>query len=72
MKFHLRQALIIIRLIHHILCMFSELFVFVYGAWVELSPLLLQALIGLLYQPRMIDGDDYGAAAGMRDRQGKP
>jgi hypothetical protein len=28
---------------------------------VRLSPLGTSAAVGLLYQPRMIDGDDYGA-----------
>jgi hypothetical protein len=38
---------------------------------VEPSPLLLQPLIGLLYQPRMIDGDDCVAISGMNEWQGK-
>jgi hypothetical protein len=33
---------------------------------VRLSPLGTSAIVGLLYQPRMIDDDDYGAVGGMR------
>jgi hypothetical protein len=33
---------------------------------VRLSPLGTLATVGLLYQPRMIDDDDYGAVGGMR------
>jgi hypothetical protein len=33
--------------------------------WVRLSPLGASATVGLLYQPRMIDDDDYGAVGGM-------
>jgi hypothetical protein len=36
---------------------------------VRLSPLGTSATVGLLYQPRMIDDDDYGAIGGW---QGKP
>jgi hypothetical protein len=32
---------------------------------VKLSPLGTSATVGLLYQPRMIDDDDYGAVGGM-------
>jgi hypothetical protein len=39
-------------------------------AGVEPSPLLLQPLISLLYQPRMIDGYGYGAVSGMNEWQG--
>jgi hypothetical protein len=35
-------------------------FLFTYGTEVEQSLLLLRSIIGLLYQPRMIDGDDCG------------
>jgi hypothetical protein len=46
---------------------------FVYGVRVERSALLLRPLIGLLYQPWMIDdGDDYRAISGTNERQGKP
>jgi hypothetical protein len=38
---------------------------------VRLSPLGTSATIGLLYQPRMTDGDDYGAVSGMRIGRGK-
>jgi hypothetical protein len=54
-------------------------FSFVFVAWseycsallislggVRLSPLGTSATVGLLYQPRMIDDDDYGAVGGMR------
>jgi hypothetical protein len=34
------------------------------------SPLLLWLFIGLLCQPWMIDGDDYGASSEMGDWQG--
>jgi hypothetical protein len=46
-------------------------FLFTYEAGVEPSPLVLRQLIGLLYQPWMIDGDDCGAVGGMNDK-GKP
>jgi hypothetical protein len=41
-------------------------------AEVEPSPLLLRPLIGLLYQPWMINGADCGAIGEMNDWQGKP
>jgi hypothetical protein len=41
-------------------------------AGVEQSPLLLWPLIGLLYQPWMIDGFDCKAVSGMNKWQGKP
>jgi hypothetical protein len=44
---------------------------FVYGAGVEPSLLLLRPFIGL-YPSWMIDGDDCGAISGMNDWQGKP
>jgi hypothetical protein len=47
-------------------------FLFIYGAAVEPSPLLLQPFIGLLYQPWLIDGDDCGAIGGVNEWQGKP
>jgi hypothetical protein len=37
---------------------------------VRLSPLGTSATVGLLYQPRMIDDDDYGAVGGMRIDKG--
>jgi hypothetical protein len=37
---------------------------------VRLSPLGTSTTVGLLYQPRMIDGDDYGAVGGMRIGRG--
>jgi hypothetical protein len=37
---------------------------------VRLSPLGTSATVGLLYQPRMFDDDDYGAVGGMRIRRG--
>jgi hypothetical protein len=37
---------------------------------VRLSPLGTSATDGLLYQPRMIDDDDYGAVGGMRIGRG--
>jgi hypothetical protein len=45
---------------------------FIYLDGVELSPLLLRPLIGLLYQPWIIDGDYCGALIGMNDLQGRP
>jgi hypothetical protein len=39
----------------------SYYILFIYGAGVEPSPPLLRSVIGLLYQPWMIDGDDCGA-----------
>jgi hypothetical protein len=47
-------------------------FVFIYGAGVEPSALLLRPFIGLLYQPWLIYSDDYGAIGGMNEWQGKP
>jgi hypothetical protein len=35
-----------------------------------MSPLGTSATVGLLYQPRMIDDDDYGAVGGMRIARG--
>jgi hypothetical protein len=35
--------------------------VFSFSRWGETSPLGRSATVGLLYQPRMIDDDDYGA-----------
>jgi hypothetical protein len=46
-------------------------FLNMYGAEVELSPLLVKPLISLFYQPRIIDGDDCGAVCGMNEWQGK-
>jgi hypothetical protein len=37
---------------------------------VRVSPLGTSATVGLLYQPRMIDDDDYGAVGGMRIGRG--
>jgi hypothetical protein len=37
---------------------------------VRLSPLGTSATVGLLYQPLMIDYDDYGAVGGMRIGRG--
>jgi hypothetical protein len=37
---------------------------------VRLSPLGMSAIVGLLYQPRMIDDDDYGGVGGMRIGRG--
>jgi hypothetical protein len=45
---------------------------YIYGAGVEPSPLLLRPFIGLLHQPWMIDGDDCGVISGMNEWQGKP
>jgi hypothetical protein len=39
---------------------------------VDPSPLLLQPLIGILYQHFMIDVDVCGAIGGMNEWQGKP
>jgi hypothetical protein len=46
-------------------------FLSICGAKVEPSPLLQQPLIGLLYQPWIIDGDGCGAINGMNEWQGK-
>jgi hypothetical protein len=48
------------------------LYLFIYGAGVEPSPLLLRPLAGLLCQPWMTDGDVCGAISGMYEWQGKP
>jgi hypothetical protein len=37
---------------------------------VRLSPLGTSATVGLLYQPRMIDDDDYGVVGGIRIGRG--
>jgi hypothetical protein len=37
---------------------------------VRLSPLGTSATVGLLYQPQMIDDDNYGALGGMRIGRG--
>jgi hypothetical protein len=50
----------------------SFIFYFIYGAGVEPSPLLLRPVIGLLYQPWMIYGDDCGVTSGINGGQGKP
>jgi hypothetical protein len=42
-------------------------FVFICGAGVEPSPLLLRPFIGLLYQPWMIHDDDCGAIGEMNE-----
>jgi hypothetical protein len=42
-----------------------------FWAEVEPSPLLLRQFFGLLYQPRLIDRDEFGAFSGMNDWQGK-
>jgi hypothetical protein len=39
---------------------------------VEPGPLLLRPLIGLLYQPWLIDGEDCGAINGVNEWQEKP
>jgi hypothetical protein len=49
-------------------CVFSFLLVSLGG--VRLSPLGTSATVGLLYQPRMIDDDDYGAVGGMKIGRG--
>jgi hypothetical protein len=41
------------------------LLLFICGAGMERSPILLRSFIGLLYQLLMIDGDDCGAGCGM-------
>jgi hypothetical protein len=43
------------------------MFLFIYGAGVEPSPLLLRPFSVLLYQPWMIDGDDCGAVGEMNE-----
>jgi hypothetical protein len=45
-----------------------DVFLFSFLEWggVRLSPSGTSATIGLLYQPRMIDDDEYGAVGGMR------
>jgi hypothetical protein len=45
-------------------------FVLVSLGGVRLSPLCTSGTVGLLYQPRMIDDDDYGAVGGMRIGRG--
>jgi hypothetical protein len=45
-----------------------SLLLFIHGTGVEPSPLLLRPLIGLLYQPWMMDGEDCGAMGGMIGR----
>jgi hypothetical protein len=48
------------------------LLLFIYGAGVELSPLLLRPFTDLFYLPWMTDGGDCGAISGMNQCQGKP
>jgi hypothetical protein len=43
------------------------IFVFIYRAGVESSPLLLMPFIGLSYQPWTMKSDDCGAISGMND-----
>jgi hypothetical protein len=52
--------------------LFNTRFVIVPISWggVRLSPLGTSATVGLLYQPRMIDDDDYVAVGGMRIGRG--
>jgi hypothetical protein len=45
----------------------NRYFLFIYGAGVETSPLLLRPFIGLLYELRMIDGDDCEAIIGVNE-----
>jgi hypothetical protein len=49
----------------------SFLFVSFYGAGVEPSPLLLRSLMGLLYQPWMIDGHVCRDISGINEWKGK-
>jgi hypothetical protein len=54
--------------------LFSDIllaFLFIYGAKVEPSSQLLRPFIGLLYQPRMVDGDECEAISGMKAGRGK-
>jgi hypothetical protein len=44
----------------------------IYLGGVRLSPHGTSATVVLLYQPRMIDDDDYGAVDGMRIGRGNP
>jgi hypothetical protein len=53
----------------HINTLFCFFFNIVLSA-LRLSPLGTAATIGLLYQPQMIDDDDYGAVGGMRIGKG--
>jgi hypothetical protein len=46
---------------------FLDQYLFIYWTGVERSPLTLRPFIGLLYQPCMIDGDDYVTIIGMDD-----
>jgi hypothetical protein len=43
------------------------LYLLIYGAGAEPTPLLLRQFIGLLYQPWVTDGDDHGAVSGMNE-----
>jgi hypothetical protein len=43
------------------------IFLFIYRARLERSPLVLRPLVGLSYQSWVIDGDDCGAIAKMND-----
>jgi hypothetical protein len=54
----------------HPLSMHYASFFLVSLGGVRLSPLGTSATVGLLYQPRMIDDDDYGAVGGMRIGRG--
>jgi hypothetical protein len=50
--------------------LYVELFFLVSLGEMRLSPLGTSATVGLLYQPRMIDDDDYGSVGGMRIGRG--
>jgi hypothetical protein len=51
-------------------CFSAAVVMFLYGAGVEPSPLLLWPFINLWYQSRMINGDDCGAISGMNEWHG--
>jgi hypothetical protein len=48
------------------------IFLFIYGAGMETSPLSLRSVVGLLYQLWMIDGYDCGTTSRMNEWQSKP
>jgi hypothetical protein len=48
---------------------YVTIFLFILRAVVEPRPLLLRPVIGLLYQPLVIDYDDCGAVGGINEWQ---
>jgi hypothetical protein len=54
------------------LAIIISILLFIYGAVVDHSSLLLRPFIGLLYQPWMLDCYDGGAISGVNEWYGNP